>query len=253
MKKKTHWLFSLTFFIGLILLWHLLSLGRKTLIFPSPFEVLQTLVRIITGKAFVASVFNTVKAVLISFAVAFVPALALGIAGKFLPVLHKVMDEVSGIIRSVPTVAIILMALLLLPVSVTPVVICFFVVFPVLYTNIAEGLAATDPLLLEMAQIYRVGRGKTIRHIYIPSLKPFIAAGVRSSFGLSFKIMVTAEVFNFVSQNTIGAQMYLHKIQIDLAGIIAWTIIVVVISLLFDLVLKKLFREKTNDSTEPNP
>lgn len=32
--------------------------------------------------------------------------------------------------------------------------------------------------------------------------------------------------------------MYMHKIQIDLAGIIAWTIVVVIISLLFDLVLK---------------
>ena len=95
-----------------------------------------------------------------------------------------------------------------------------------------------------MAQIYRISRKKVIRNIYIPSLKPFIAAGVRSALGLGFKVMVTAEVFNFVSQNTIGAQMYLHKIQIDLAGIIAWTIVVIVLSLLFDIALKKLFREK---------
>lgn len=245
MKKKVHWLFSFILLLALILLWHVLSLGRKTLIFPSPFEVLQSLVQILSSKAFFASVFNTVKTVLISFAVAFIPALALGIAGKFVPFLHFVMDKISGVIRSVPTVAIILMALLLLPVSVTPVVICFFVVFPVLYTNIAEGLVATDPLLLEMAQIYHISRKKIIRNIYIPSLKPFIAAGVRSSFGLSFKVMVTAEVFNFVSQNTIGAQMYLHKIQIDLAGIIAWTLVVIILSLLFDFALKILFREKS--------
>lgn len=244
MKKKVHWLFSFILFIALILLWHVLSLGRKTLFFPSPAEVLQALVQILSSEAFFTSVFNTLKAVLLSFMAAFIPALALGISGKFVPFLHHIMEEISGVIRSVPTVAIILMALLLLPVSVTPVVICFFVVFPVLYTNIAEGLVATDPLLLEMAQIYRISRKKVIRNIYIPSLKPFIAAGVRSALGLGFKVMVTAEVFNFVSQNTIGAQMYLHKIQIDLAGIIAWTIVVIVLSLLFDIALKKLFREK---------
>lgn len=244
MKKRLHWLSSAILFTGLILLWQLLSLGRKTLIFPSPFEVLQSLTAIITGDKFLPSVFNTVKAVFISFAAAFIPALALGIAGKFMSFLHRIMEDISGMIRSVPTVAIILMALLLLPVSVTPVVICFFVVFPVLYTNISEGLAGTDPQLLEMARIYRISRERVIRSIYIPSLKPFIAAGCRSALGLSFKIMVTAEVFNFVTQNTIGAQMYLRKIQIDLAGIMAWTILVVVLSLLFDLVLKKLFEEK---------
>lgn len=244
MKKRLHWLTSAILFAGLILLWQLLSLGRKTLIFPSPYEVAQSMAAILTGNRFLPSVINTVKAVLISFAAAFVPALVLGITSKFMPFLSRVMEDISGIIRSVPTVAIILMALLLLPVSVTPVVICFFVVFPVLYTNIAEGLVSTNPQLLEMAKIYRVSTGRIIRSIYIPSLKPFIAAGSRSALGLSFKIMVTAEVFNFVNQNTIGAQMYMHKIQIDLAGIIAWTIIVVILSLLFDVALKKLFKEK---------
>jgi NitT/TauT family transport system permease protein len=244
MKKKLHWLSSAIFFTGFIVLWQLFSLGRKTLIYPSPVEVLQSMAGIITGNVFLPSVFNTVKAVLLSFAAAFIPALILGIAGKFMPFLHRVMEDISGVIRSVPTVAIILMALLLLPVSATPVVICFFVVFPVLYTNISEGLVSTDPQLLEMARIYRIERERIIRYIYIPSLKPFIAAGCRSALGLSFKVMVTAEVFNFVTQNTIGAQMYLRKIQIDLAGIIAWTIIVIVLSMLFDLVLKKLFEEK---------
>lgn len=244
MKKRLHWLTSAALFTGIILLWQFLSLGRKTLIFPSPVEVLQSIAEIITGGSFLPSVYNTVKAVFISFAAAFLPALILGITGKFMPFINRMMEDISGIIRSAPTVAIILMALLLLPVSVTPVVICFFVVFPVLYTNISEGLVATDPQLLEMARIYRISREKIIRSIYIPSLKPFIAAGCRSALGLSFKIMVTAEVFNFVTQNTIGAQMYLHKIQIDLAGIMAWTIIVIALSLLFDFALKKLFEEK---------
>ncbi len=246
-KKNLQWLSQVILFIAFILLWQLLSLGRKTLIFPSPLEVVQALAAIITGRQFIPSVLNTVKAVLISFAAAFLPALALGTASKFVPLLNKTMESISGIIRSVPTVAIILMALLLLPVSITPIVICFFVVFPVLYTNISEGLISTDPQLLEMAQIYRISRERVIRSIYIPSLKPFIAAGCRSALGLSFKIMVTAEVFNFVTHNTIGAQMYLHKIQIDLAGIIAWTIIVIVLSLLFDFALKKLFEGKRKD------
>lgn len=243
MGKKLQKLYLLILAACLTVLWHFLSLGRKTLLFPSPYEVLQSLVSVITGKTFALTVFNTVKSVIISFAAALIPAMVLAVASKLIPLFYLTMEKIAGIIRSVPSVAIILMALLLLPVSITPVVICFFVVFPVLYTNISEGLVEVDHRLLEMAKIYQVPLAKKIRHIYMPSVKPFIIAGSRSALGLSYKIIVTAEVFNFVNHNTIGAQMYMRKIQIDLAGIIAWAIVVIVLSLLFDTVLKKLFEE----------
>lgn len=245
--KKSSWLYLLII-AGAIIIWQILSLGRETLIFPSPYEVLLSFSSILSSKAFLLSVLNTVKAVFISFIIAFVPAMALGIISKFISPVYEIMDKISGIIRSVPSVAIILMALLLLPVSVTPVVICFFVIFPVLYTNIAEGLVNVDTKLLEMANVYRVSRKKIILDIYFPSLRAFLTAGIRSALGLSFKIMVTAEVFNFINQYTIGAQMYMHRIQIDIAGIIAWTVIVIVISLLFDYLIKiVLGRRSFND------
>ncbi len=239
--KNTHKYLYILLITGLIALWQFLSLGRQTLIFPSPYEVLLSIVSIIRSAVFLSTVFNTLKSVLLSFGAAFIPALLLGIASNFIPFLYSVMEHISGIIRSVPTVAIILIVLLLLPVSFTPVVICFFVVFPVLYTNVAEGLSGVDRGLLEMASIYRVHKGKIIRDIYIPSLRNFLIAGSRSALGLSFKIIVTAEVFHFANHNSIGAQMYMHKIQIDLAGIIAWTIVVVAVSLFFDFLLRKLF------------
>lgn len=245
MKKSIQDIFLVLFVIVLILIWHFLTLGRKTLIFPSPYEVFASLLSITWSPSFLPTVFNTVKAVFLSFIAAFVPALIFGILSRFVPFVYRFMELVSGFIRSIPTVAIILIALLLLPVSYTPVIICYFVVFPVLYTNISEGLQNVDEKLLEMAHIYKFSNEKIIRNIYIPSLKPYIIAGSRSALGLNFKVMVTAEVFNFINHETIGAQMYMHKIQIDLAGIIAWALVVVFISIMFDLLIKIIFREKT--------
>lgn len=247
MKKLSKDVFLVVFIIAFILVWHILAMGRKTLIFPSPYEVCVSLYQIISSSSFLPTVFNTVKAVFISFIAAFIPALILGIVSKLVPFIYRLMELISAFIRSIPTVAIILMALLLLPLSYTPVVICFFVVFPVLYTNISEGLQSVDEKLLEMAYVYKLSNSKIIRNIYIPSLKTYIVAGSRSALGLNFKIMVTAEVFNFANHNTIGAQMYMHKIQIDIAGIIAWALIVVIISIVFDLLLKILFRESNQN------
>lgn len=247
MKKNVHNILIVVFIAALILIWHVLSLGRKSLIFPSPYEVLVSLYSVIKSQSFVPSVINTVGSVFLSFAAAFIPALILGIISRFITFIYRIMEMVTGFIRAIPTVAIILMALLLLPVSYTPVIICYFVVFPVLYTNISEGLRNVDEKLLEMARIYKFSNSKIISSIYIPSLKSYIIAGSRSALGLNFKVMVTAEVFNFINHNTIGAQMYMRKIQIDLAGIMAWALIVVVISAVFDLLIKMLFREKVRN------
>ncbi|NLX77939.1 MAG: ABC transporter permease subunit [Clostridiaceae bacterium] len=222
-------------------------MGRKSMIFPSPYEVLVSLYSIIGSSYFLPTVFNTIKAVLLSFALAFLPALLLGIISRLVPFIYRLMEFITGFIRSIPTVAIILTALLLLPLSYTPVIICYFVVFPVLYTNISEGLRNVDVKLIEMARVYRFSNAKIIRNIYIPSLKSYIIAGSRSALGLNFKVMVTAEVFNFVNHRTIGAQMYMHKIGIDLAGIFAWALIVAAVSIIFDLLIKIIFREKTQN------
>lgn len=247
MKKNIQNIFLAVFILGLIFIWHVLSMGRESLILPSPYEFLLSLYSVITGPSFIPSVINTVKSVFLSFIAAFFPALIFGIVSKFSPFMYRLMELVTGFIRSIPTVAIILMALLLLPLSYTPVIICYFVIFPVLYTNISEGLRNTDAKLLEMARIYKFSNAKIIRHIYIPSLKPYIVAGSRSALGLNFKVMVTAEVFNFINHKTIGAQMYMHKIQIDLAGIMAWALVVVAVSAVFDLLIKMLSREKTRN------
>jgi NitT/TauT family transport system permease protein len=244
-KKHVQDILPSVFLIGLILIWHIWSMGRKSLIFPSPYEVITSLWSVIKDPSFFPTVFNTVKAVFFSFAAAFIPALVFGIVSKLVPGIYRLMELVTGFIRAIPTVAIILIALLLLPLSYTPVIICYFVVFPVLYTNISEGLRNVDGKLLEMARIYKFTNAKIIRNIYIPSLKPYIVAGSRSALGLNFKVMVTAEVFNFANHQSIGAQMYMHRIQIDLAGIMAWALIVVFISVVFDLLIKILFREKT--------
>jgi len=41
--------------------------------------------------------------------------------------------------------------------------------------------------------------------------------------------------------------MYMHKIGIDLAGIFAWALIVAAVSIIFDLLIKIIFREKTQN------
>ena len=67
------------------------------------------------------------------------------------------------------------------------------------------------------------------------------------SFGLAFKVMITSE-YICQTQNSIGQVLYDAKSNLDMDVLIAWSIvivvIVVIIELLFRYVNKKMYYEK---------
>ena len=46
-------------------------------------------------------------------------------------------------------------------------------VLPIIYTNLLQGIKSTDPKMLEMAGVFRVGWLKRLKYIYLPQIKPF--------------------------------------------------------------------------------
>ena len=59
---------------------------------------------------------------------------------------------------------------------------------PNVAVTVREGARAVSRDLLEMAQVYRFGRWKTLRHVILPQLNPFIAASARTGLALVGKL-----------------------------------------------------------------
>lgn len=66
----------------------------------------------------------------------------------------------------------IILALVWLRSDKVPVLTGFLMVLPIVYANLMEGIASTDPQLLEMARLYRFGALRTLLHVYVPSARP---------------------------------------------------------------------------------
>ena len=60
--------------------------------------------------------------------------------------------------------------------------------------NLSEGVRNVDPKLLEMAHCYRFSRAKVLRHIILPSVKPYFRSALKISTGAAWKIVVMGEV-----------------------------------------------------------
>jgi NitT/TauT family transport system permease protein len=112
---------------------------------------------------------------------------------------------------------------------------------PNVVVTVREGTRALSRDLLEMAQVFRFGRWKTLRHVILPSLGPFIIAAARSGLAIVWKIVLVVELLG--RSSGVGFQIGLFFQLFDVAGILAYTIaFVVVIQLLEVGVMQPLER-----------
>jgi len=80
---------------------------------------------------------------------------------------------------------------------------------------------------------------KIITYVFFPMILPFIITTFIQSFGLGLKVMVMAE---FIAQpeNTIGHKMLQERIYMNTSNIFAWTIIIIIFVMLFEILIKKI-------------
>jgi NitT/TauT family transport system permease protein len=79
--------------------------------------------------------------------------------------------------------------------DVGPILVVFIAALPFFAVNISEGVRDVSRDLLDVARSYRVPRSRLLRHLVIPSLSPFLFAGLRYGLANGWKGLVLAEVF----------------------------------------------------------
>lgn len=156
----------------------------------------------------------------------------------------KLLDEVISpallVVRATPVASFIILALVWLSSSDVPILAGVLMVVPVVFANVREGIQSTDRQLLEMAKVFGWSRWKTWRRIVIPSVLPTFVAACQACVGLCFKATIAAEVIG-VPRNAIGTQLYNAKIYLETDALLAWTLVVIILSMAIERLLKAAF------------
>src|SRR5262249_8149107 len=85
-----------------------------------------------------------------------------------------------------------------------------------------EGTRSLSKDLAEMAEVYRFGRWRTLRHVILPQLAPFFMAAVRSGLALVWKIVLVVELLG--RSNGVGYQLNVAFQLFDVSLILAYAI-----------------------------
>lgn len=193
------------------------------LILPGPLPVLGRFAALVHTHRFLTALGGSFLRVLGGILVAVPSGIVLGIAAGLNRRFRYFLQPIFAVISATPVISVILIAFLFLGSGRTPVFTAFLMVFPVMTSNIIEGISRTDPRLKELFTAFRMSPRETLKYLYIPSLVPFILGGLRSSLSLCWKVVVAAEVL-VQPLGSLGTGMQQAKAQLETPELFAWTV-----------------------------
>lgn len=208
------------------------AVGNRLLL-AGPVQTLTALCSLVQQAAFWKAVGFTFSRVALGFLTGFLAALLLAVLAARFPAAEVLLRPYMAAVKAVPVASFIVIALLWLSGRRLSIFISFLMVLPVLYTAFLQGIRSADEKLLEMAQVFRMGRWNRLRGIYIPALRPYCRSACRACLGMCWKAGVAAEVIG-VCTGSLGGMLYDAKVYLELDSLFALTLAIVLASVLFE-------------------
>lgn len=221
---------------------------------PTPIEVAKSLGSLLAGNTLFPAVLHSLRSLLLGFGIGVLIGILTAIPSVFTKEVSRLLSPLYTIVRATPVASFIIIAWVFLDRNVLPAFISALMTAPIVWSNLSRGIDTLDRSLLEVARIYRFPFVKRILVFWLPSLLPFLSSGLSTALGLAWKSCIATEIL-VRSDATIGYYIWDAKAwNIDTAALFAWTVVALVISLVFDLFLSYLLsliaRRKTKDREE---
>lgn len=243
LKVASHLLIATVY----LLVWQLASTAvGSALLLPSPAATLRRFVQLLSLVESWRAVGMTMARIMGGYLLGVLFGVFLGVLTAKFPFADALLSPLRGVIKATPVTSFILLALLWLSSDAIPLFISLLMVLPIVWANTLEAVLHTDPQLLEIARVFRLGRLRTLTRIYIPSVLPQLLAACTTALGFAWKSGVAAEIIA-LPKRSVGYRLYEAKLSIETIDLFAWTLLVVLLSMLLETLLVRAMRRIGHD------
>ena len=250
--KKT--LFTTLGILLILIAWLITSsmIKNSDMIFPNPIKTLEETFKLL-GKSYTyGCIWQSVLKTLVGFSISFVLAMILGTLSGIISNIKHVISPFMSVLKSIPTASIIFLFLLFVGSKNVPIVMVGIISLPIQYEAILRGYENLDIELINAAKVDGASAFKRIIHVDIPNITPYVLVGLASSFSLSFKIEIMAEVISGSTSQGLGSAIASCQKSdpTNMVPIFAYSLITIVIvailSFLLYLVEKRMNKLKNS-------
>jgi NitT/TauT family transport system permease protein len=222
---------ALIFPIGVLVIWHFATYGRKYSLIPPPSEVAIELYDLAFGgiyddafsETLLTHLLASVSRVYGGFAIALAIALPLGLMIGRIPFIRQLLDPTLQVLRPIPVTAWLPLAMIIFGLGPRSAVflVALGAFYPILINTIF-GVRSVDPRLFEAASMLGCQGTAQFFKVVLPASLPAIFTGLRLGLGFAWVVIVVGEMTGV--QTGLGAIIMearqLSRTEIVISGMI---------------------------------
>jgi NitT/TauT family transport system permease protein len=185
-----------------LLLWQTASAHRWNLIvnfqnIPAPTEVAEAFFHLVQSSKLLAHIWSSIARIFIGFGLAAILAVSLGLLVGRIRLAADIFMAPLEVLRPIPAVAWIPLAILMFPNSEESMIFITFVgaFFPILLNTI-HGVSTIDGRLVFASLTLGASPAAMFREVIFPGALPSIVTGLSIGMGTSWFSLVTAEMIS---------------------------------------------------------
>ena len=216
---------------------------NNSLAFPNPNDIIKEtfnlLIKFDTYKSIGLSLIRLLLSIIISLILSFILAV---LSYRFV-YFEKFINPYITIFRTLPLASIIVLLIITVGMNLSSYVVTILVLAPLIYQNIYDGLINVSKDITDAYKLDSCFNLRVLFKLLVPEILPNIKTAIISCVGLGFKVLVMAE---FISgkNNSIGYSLKdAYQNNIEMVYVYAWSLILIIMSLLITK-LCDILREK---------
>lgn len=218
--------------LGSLLLWQLVaSMQLFGEALPAAVDTLVRFGQILTSAETWVATGETLLTAVAGLAIAIVIGVVVGILVGTIPVIEHATRVPIEFLKPIPAIVVLPVAVLVLgPKLEMGVFLAAFGCTIQILMQTANGVINTDPVALDTARSYRIGRFERLVRVVLPSANPEIVSAIRIGAPTSLVIAIVAELFG--GAPGLGQQLYKVMRVADSEGVFAIVLLLGILGLL---------------------
>lgn len=207
----------------LLVLWETTARLLDSRMLPPASAVFRALGREILAGTLPRDLAITLGRVAAAFALSMLLGSALGLAMGRWRAVDQFFESWLTILLNVPAVVLIVLLYIWFGLN-EPAAIAAVALnkLPATAVTIREGRRAIDRDLSEMAESFHMTRWRTLRHVVLPQLSPYLFAAARNGLSLIWKIVLVVELLG--RSSGVGFRIQVYFQLFDVTSLLAYTL-----------------------------
>lgn len=201
---------------------------------PAPLAVLEKAGLLLIDIEFYTALLSTLLRVLTATVISLMVAIGLALLSVFFKAFANILAPLTACLRSLPTLAVLLLILTFTKRSFAPVVVAIISLIPLAYTKIYEDLSRLDSNISPIFKTFEVPTKKQVL-IYLKGVVPSVIKEFFNLMSFALKLIVSGEILANVYRS-VGGNIQQASIYSDTVLLTALTLFVCVLGIVLEVV-----------------